>query len=91
LLVQVKYELDFSDFLDKLSGLLRVCLLALELDRSDLVVMASQGHGLAQEQRLVDPWGMQEDNVCLLNEGLGFLHVLVDVLLKQFLVLPAHL
>jgi hypothetical protein len=55
------------------------------------VVMASQGHGLAQEQRLVDPWGMQEDNVCLLNEGLGFLHVLVDVLLKQFLVLPAHL
>ena len=34
---------------------------------------------------------MQEDYICLLNEGLGFLHVLVDVLLEEFLVLSAHL
>ena len=90
-MVQVKYELDFSDLLDKLSGLLRVGLLALELDRSDLVVMASQRHCLTQEQRLVDAWCMQEDNICLLNMGLGFLHVLVDVLLEELLILSAHL
>ena len=34
---------------------------------------------------------MQEDHICLLNEWLGFLHVLVDVLLEEFFVLSAHL
>ena len=34
---------------------------------------------------------MQEDHISLLNEGLGFLHVLVDVFLEEFFVLSAHL
>jgi hypothetical protein len=50
-----------------------------------------EGPCFTQEERPVQPWSMQEYDVTVPDIALSFLHIGLDMILEELLVLPPHL